>query len=133
MGKRAIVTAVGGTVAAVAVAATLAFAIPAAAGPVSGQAVAVGQAAVAGAKATDCDRLKKVQSKREALETTLQGDANTKGSIAWLTAKAAAATTAGDANLAKLYTDRAALRSQVLDPLKTVDADRAAVIAANCS
>ena len=74
-----------------------------------------------------------MQAKREAVETRLQGDANTKGSIAWLTAKAAAATTAGDANLAKLYTDKAALRSQVLDPLKTVNADRAAIIQANCS
>jgi hypothetical protein len=133
MGKKAILAAVGGAVAAVAAATTLAFAVPAAASPVSGQAVAVGQAVVAGDRAADCDRLKKVQTRREAAETRLQGDAATKGSIAWLTAKAAAATTAGDANLAKLYTDKAALRSQVLDPLKTVNADRAAVIEANCS
>jgi hypothetical protein len=74
-----------------------------------------------------------VQTRREAAATRLQGDADTKGSIAWLTAKAAAATTATDANLAKLYTDKATLRSAVLDPLKTVNADRAAVIQANCS
>jgi len=133
MGKKAILTAVGGAVAAVAVATTLAFAVPAAANPVSGQAVAVGQVAVSADGAANCDRLKRVQTKREATETRLQGDASTKGSIAWLTAKAAAASAAGDANLAKLFTDKAALRSQLLDPLKTVNADRAAVIQANCS
>jgi hypothetical protein len=111
----------------------VAFAVPAAASQVSGQAVAVGQAAVAVDRAADCDRLKKVQTRREATEARLQGDTDTKGSIAWLTAKAAAATATGDANLAKLYTDRAALRSQVLEPLKTVNADRATVIQANCS
>ena len=70
-----------------------------------------------------CDRIDKALPKRQAVVARLEGDANTKGSIAWLTAKAATATSAGNAELAKLYTDRAALRSQVLDPLKTVTAD----------
>ncbi|MCA1481416.1 FHA domain-containing protein, partial [Bradyrhizobium sp. NBAIM08] len=66
------------------------------------------------------DRIDKVLPKRQAVLTRLEGDANTKGSIAWLNARATTATSAGNAELAKLYTDKAALRSQVLDPLKTV-------------
>ena len=80
-----------------------------------------------------CDRLKKHEQNRQALQTRLSADANTRGSIAWLTAKAASATAAGDDALAKLYTDKAALRSQLLDPLKTVTADLDAVIQAKCS
>ena len=66
------------------------------------------------------------------MQTRLQGDANTRGSIEWLKAKAAAATAAGDTALAKLYTDKASLRAQVVDPLKGVDADLQAVITAKC-
>jgi hypothetical protein len=62
----------------------------------------------------------------------LGGDANTRGSIAWLTAKAAAATASGDTDLAKLYTDKAKLRTQILDPLKTINDDLQAIIAARC-
>jgi hypothetical protein len=117
----------------------VAFAVPAGA-ETGGQAVAAGQNAAVGsasAVTTDnparCDRLKKHEQKREALQTRLSADANTRGSIAWLTAKAASASASGDGALAKLYTDRAALRSALLDPLKTVTADLDAVIKATCS
>ncbi|MET0863582.1 MAG: hypothetical protein ABWZ98_04550 [Nakamurella sp.] len=136
MGKKAVLTTVGAALTAVAAATALAFAVPAAAGSVTGQPVAVDVVTASSSTqdaAANCDRLKKIQTKREAAATRLAGDETTKGSIAWLTAKAAAASAAGDANLAKLYTDKAALRTQVLEPLKTVNADRAVIIEANCS
>lgn len=124
---------VGGAAAAVAIA--VAFAVPAAA-QTGGQAVAAGHSAAAAAVTPDkpalCDRLKKHEQRRQALQTRLDADANTRGSIAWLTAKAASATASGDQALAKLYTDKAALRSQLMDPLKTVTADLDAVIKAKC-
>jgi len=74
-------------------------------------------------KTAVCDRLEKREQNRQAQQNRLSADANTRGSIAWLTAKAASATASGDDALAKLYTDKAALRSQLLDPLKAVTAD----------
>jgi hypothetical protein len=144
MTKKAVWGTIAGGIAAATLATAVAFAVPAAA-QTGGQAVAVGQrAAVAasGAVTADktapdktalCDRLKKNEQRRQAVQTKLGADANTRGSIAWLTAKAASATAAGDQALAKLYTDRATLRSQVMDPLKTVTADLDAVIKAKCS
>ena len=140
MAKKALWGIAAGGFAAAAVATTIAFAVPAAA-EAGGQAVAVGQSAAVsqavGQAAADrpayCDRIDKSLPKRQAVLTRLEGDANTKGSIAWLTAKAATATSAGNAELAKLYTDKAALRTQVLDPLKTVTADLVAVQQAHCS
>jgi hypothetical protein len=131
--------AVWGTIAAATLATAVAFAVPAAA-QTGGQAVAAGHSAAvvaAGAVIPDktalCDRLKKNEQRRQAVQTRLGADASTRGSIAWLTAKAASATAAGDQALAKLYTDKATLRSQVMDPLKTVTADLDAVIQAKCS
>lgn len=138
MAKKAFLGFVAGGFAAAAVATTVAFAVPAAAGT-GGQAVAVGQsAAVVQAAAQQdrpayCDRIDKALAKRQAVVARLGADANTRGSIAWLNAKAATATSAGNSELAKLYTDRAALRSQVLDPLNTVTADLQAVQQAHCS
>ena len=143
MAKRMVWAPIGGGIATAALVAVVAFAVPAAA-ETGGQAVAAGQsaaAATAGEVATDqtapgpkalCDRLKRQEQKRQALQTRLSADASTRGSIAWLTAKAASATASGDQALAKLYTDKAALRSQLLDPLKTVTSDLDAVIAAKC-
>ena len=134
MAKKALVGDAGGGFAAAAVATAIAFAVPAAA-ETGGQAVVAGQSTAAGQqdRPAYCDRIDKVLPKRQAVVTRLEGDANTKGSIAWLNAKAATATAAGNAELAKLFTDRAALRSQVLDPLKTVTADLVAVQQAHCS
>jgi hypothetical protein len=145
MTKKAVWGTIAGGIAAAALATAVAFAVPAAA-QTGGQAVAAGQgtavvaagAAIPGKTAIPdktalCDRLKKNEQRRQALQTRLSADANTRGSVAWLTAKAASATAAGDQALAKLYTDRATLRSQVMDPLKTVTADLDAVIKAKCS
>ncbi len=135
MARKALWRAVTGGVAAVAVAGAIAVAVPAAA-ETGGRAIAAGQSVALAADPSDataaCDRLKKHDQRRQAVLTRLQGDANTKGSIAWLTAKAAAATTAGDTARAQLYTDKAALRSALVDPLKKVETDLAAVIKANC-
>jgi len=136
MARKAFWGTVAGGVTAVAVAGAIAFAGPAAAAT-GGHAVAAGQPVAAQAaaptSAAACDRLKKQDTRRQAVLTRLQGDATTKGSIAWLTAKAAAATAAGDTARATLYTDQAALRTSAVDPLKKVEADLAAVITANCS
>ena len=133
MTKKALV-AISVGFAAAAVATAIAFAVPAAA-ETGGQAVVAGQSTAAGQqdRPAYCDRIDKVLPKRQAVVTRLEGDANTKGSIAWLNAKAAAATAAGNAELATLFTDRAALRTQVLEPLKTVTADLVAVQQAHCS
>jgi hypothetical protein len=131
MAKRALWGTLVGAVAATAVAGTVALAVPAGA-ETAGQAVAAGQAASVADNTALCDRLKKADAKRQAVATRLDGDANTRGSIAWLNAKAAAATSSGDTALAKLYTDRANLRTQILDPLKTIDTDLQAVIAVKC-
>ena len=120
MAKKAIVGLLAGGSAAAAMAAVLVFAAPAS--------VAAGQD-----RPAYCDRIDKVLPKRQAVVTRLEGDANTKGSIAWLNARAAAASSAGNAERAKLFTDRAALRSQLLDPLKTVTADLVAVQQAHCN
>ncbi len=134
MPKKAIMGVLAGGFTAAVVATTIAFAVPAAAGT-GGRAVAAGQAAVVSNadRPAYCDRIDKALPKRQAVVTRLEGDASTKGSIAWLNAKAATATSAGNAELAKLYTDRAALRSQALDPLKVITDDLAAVQKAHCS
>ena len=135
MAKRAVWGTVAGGIAATVLATAVAFAVPAAA-QTGGQAVAAGQGAAVGAVTPDktalCDRLKKHEQRRQAQQTRLGADANTRGSIAWLTAKAASATASGDQALAKLDTDKAALRSQMMDPMKTVTADLDAVIKAKC-
>ena len=89
----------GGVVAAV-IAASVALTVPAGAG-IPGQAVAAGQLAAglsaAGLSAAAdgdptsvypawCDRLRKGQDRRHAIEARLQADATTRGSIAWLNA-----------------------------------------------
>ncbi len=134
MAKKAIVGLLAGGSAAAAMAAVLVFAPPAAA-ETGGRAVVAGQSSVAAGqnRPAYCDRIDKILPKRQAVVTRLEGDANTKGSIAWLNARAAAATSGGNAERAKLFTDRAALRSQVLDPLKTVTADLVAVQQAHCN
>ena len=134
MAKKAIIGMLAGGLAAAAIATVVAFAAPAAA-ETGGRAVAAGESAVAAAqdRPAYCDRIDRVLPKRQAVVTRLAGDANTKGSIAWLNAKAATASSAGNAELAKLFTDRAALRSGVLDPLKAVTADLVAVQQAHCN
>jgi len=89
MAKKALWATITSGVAAAAVAIALAFAVPAAAGT-GGQAVVAGQnaavslqSAVTPDKPAVCDRLKKHEQNRQALQTRLSADANTRGSIAW--------------------------------------------------
>ena len=133
MAKKAMLGLLAGAITAAAAAAVVVFAVPAVAAT-GGQAVVAVQSTATGQqdRPAYCDRIDKVLPKRQAAVTRLEGDANTKGSIAWLTAKAATATASGNPERAKLFTDRAALRSQVLEPLKLVTADLVAVQQAHC-
>src|SRR5664279_4138580 len=146
MAKKAIWDVVASGVAAAAVVTAAAFTVPAAAeiggrAVTAGQAVTVGQAAQIAAvqaaapkgTAAQCARLKKHDERRKDVIARLQGNADLRGSIAWLTAQAAAATKSGDTMRAKLDTDKAALRTQAVKPLQTVESDLAAVIKAKCS
>jgi len=87
----------------------------------------------AAAKPAVCQRLDKISQRQSTLITRLSADANTRGSIAWLTAKADAATQAGETQLAAAYTDRATKRSQALNTLNAIGPDLAALIKAHCS
>ncbi len=137
MTRKALWASVTAGVGVAAVASAIAIAVPAAAAT-GGQGVVAGHTAslapsTAPSSTATCDRLKKRDDRRQATLSRLQGDAQTRGSIAWLTAKAAEATTSGNEARAQLYTDKAALRSALVDPLKKVEADLAAVIKASCS
>lgn len=129
MAKKAIWSVLAGGVAATAMAATVALAGPAAAQPVTGQAVS---AAASSDKPPYCDRIDKALERRQKLQTRLAGDANTRGSIAWLQAKSQALATSNP-ELSKLLADAAALRTQVKDPAATIVADLQAVQQAHCS
>lgn len=128
MAKKAIWSVLAGGVAATAMAATVALAGPAAAQPVTGQAVS---AAASSDKPPYCDRIDKALERRQKLQTRLAGDANTRGSIAWLQAKSQALATSNP-ELSKLLADAAALRTQVKDPAATIVADLQAVQQAHC-
>ena len=80
-----------------------------------------------------CRHLDRISQRETKLITRLGADANTKGSIAWLKAKADAATQSGEPQLAALYSDRATKRSQVLDTLNAIGPDLAALVKAHCS
>ncbi|HOZ58115.1 MAG TPA: hypothetical protein PKY70_08015 [Nakamurella multipartita] len=132
MAKKAIWSMLAGGVAATAMAATVALAGPAAAQPVTGRAVSATQAATGTDKPKYCDRIDKALQRRQKQQTRLDGDANTRGSIAWLQAKSQALATSNP-ELSKLLADAAALRSQVKDPAATIVADLQAVQQAHCS
>ncbi|HEY7814489.1 MAG TPA: hypothetical protein VIC62_14700 [Nakamurella sp.] len=132
MAKKAFWGLVAGGVTATALAATAALALPAAAQPVSGQAVAASSAVGATDKPKYCERIDKALTRRQQVQTRLNGDANTRGSIAWLQAKSQSLATSNP-ELSKLLADRAALRAQVKDPAATIIADLQAVQQAHCS
>lgn len=131
MAKKAFMTILAGGVTATALAATVALAGPAAAAPVAGQAVAV-QAADASGTPKYCARIDKALERRQKLEDRWNGDATTRGSVAWLQAKAQSLSSTNP-ELSKLLTDVAALRSQVKDPAAGIIADLQAVKQAHCS
>lgn len=123
MGKKLSATLAG--VAAAAVACTMAVAGPAAAAE-------GGQSSTAD-RPGYCDHVDRAVLKRQQVITRIEGDAGTRGSIAWLTEKATAATNKGNPDLATVFTDAAAVRSQVIEPLRTLTADLVAVQQAHCS
>ena len=128
--KRTVRTALTGGVLVTGLVAAVVLASPAAAAnaPAAGRIAALDSAAPA-----VCRQLNKVSQRETKLITRLGADANTKGSIAWLKAKADAATQAGETQLAALYSERAARRSQVLDTLNAIGPDLAALVKAHCS
>ncbi len=137
MAKSAYWSAAGGAVAAVALATTVALAVPAAAEPVAGRAmpaadVATTAVALAAGNGPElCERIDRALTRRQQFQTRLHGDANTRGSIAWLqaTSQALAAT---NPELSKLLADVAALRSQAAESAATIIADLQAVQQAQC-
>jgi hypothetical protein len=86
-----------------------------------------------GAAPAVCRHLDRISQRESKLITRLGADANTRGSVAWLKAKADAATQAGETQLAAMYTDRATRRSQLLETLNAVAPDLAALVKAHCS
>jgi len=134
MAKRAFWGVLAGGVAAAGLATTVVLAVPASAQTIAGQAVsATAQSDPApSGKPKYCDRIDKALTRRQQAQTRLNGDANTRGSIAWLQAKAQA-TSSSNPELSKLLTDLATLRSQVKDPAATIVADLQAVQQAHCS
>ena len=128
--KRTIRTVLTGGVLVTGLTAAVVLASPAAAG----DATATGRiAALDGANPAVCRHLDKISQRESKLITRLGDDANTRGSIAWLKAKADSATQAGETQLAAMYTDRATRRSQALDTLNAIGPDLAALIKAHCS
>ncbi len=136
MAKRAFWGVAAGGVAAAALAATVGLTGPASAQAVGGQAVSATAVQAAAARSADrpkyCDRIDKALDRRQRFQTRLDGDANTRGSIAWLQAKAAA-TQADNPELSTLLSDLANLRTQIKGPAGTIVADLQAVQQAHCS
>lgn len=66
-----------------------------------------------------CTRDHAAQTRLTALQQRIQGSADTKGSVAWLRAKAGAATTAGHPDQARRLTDRADRREARLPQVAT--------------
>lgn len=136
MAKRAFWTIMAGGVTATALAATVALAGPAGAAPVAGQAVSAAASQTSGTPATDtpkyCARIDKAIERRQQREDRWNGDATTRGSVAWLQAKAQSVSSSNP-ELSKVLTDMANLRSQVKDPAAGIIADLQAVKQAHCS
>ena len=128
--KRRIRTVLTGGVLVTGLAGAVVLASPAAAA----DAGAAGRiAGLDGAAPAVCRHLDKISERESKLIARLGADATTKGSIAWLKAKADAATQAGETQLAAMYTDRATRRSHLLDTLNAIGPDLAALIKAHCS
>ena len=136
MARKALRGAVAGGLAAAAIAVTVAFAGPAAA--TGGQPVVAGLAATAAQNAASdgtpkfCTRLDTFATRGQTLLTRLNADANTRGSIAWLNARAAAATAAGNTDQASKLTDRAARRTDLAQTLSTLGPELLAAAQAHC-
>jgi hypothetical protein len=130
MATRAFWTVMAGGVTATALAATVALAGPAAAQPVAGQAVAA-SATQAADTPKYCERIDKALDRRQKAVDRWNGEATTRGSIAWLQAKAQSLS-ASNPELSTLLTDVATLRAQVKDPAAGLIRDLQAVKQAHC-
>ncbi len=124
--RRTVRAVVAGGVAAAGIAATVALATPAAADEGgTGTAAGTGHPGI-------CQRLDRIGTRGSNLVVRLEAGPDTRGSIAWLEAKAQAATAAGDNDLAQLYSDRAARRTKAVEVLKALGLDLTAFREQHC-
>jgi len=132
--------AVAAGTAAIGMAAIVAFAVPAATAGTAGTAGTASVAtttAVSTAPATGkphvCQRLDRFEQRGKTAVARLGAGAGTKGSVAWLEAKAEAATKAGNNDRATRLSERAQRRSEALAIFKTLGPQFDAVIKAHCA
>jgi hypothetical protein len=130
---------VAGT-AAIGMAVIVAFAVPAATAGTAGTAGTASVAtttAVSTAPATGkphvCQRLDRFEQRGKTALARLGAGADTKGSVAWLEAKAEAATKAGNNDRATRLSERAQRRTEALAIFKTLGPQFDAVIKAHCA
>ena len=129
--------AVAAGTAAIGMAAIVAFAVPAATVGTAGTASVATTTAVSTAPATGkphvCQRLDRFEQRGKTAVARLGAGAGTKGSVAWLEAKAEAATKAGNNDRATRLSERAQRRSEALAIFKTLGPQFDAVIKAHCA
>jgi len=129
--------AVAAGTAAIGMAAIVAFAVPAATAGTAGTASVATTTAVSTAPATGkphvCQRLDRFEQRGKTAVARLGAGAGTKGSVAWLEAKAEAATKAGNNDRATRLSERAQRRSEALAIFKTLGPQFDAVIKAHCA
>ena len=129
--------AVAAGTAAIGMAAIVAFAVPAATVGTAGTASVATTTAVSTAPATGkphvCQRLDRFEQRGKTAVARLGAGADTKGSVAWLEAKAEAATKAGNNDRATRLSERAQRRTEALAIFKTLGPQFDAVIKAHCA
>ena len=129
--------AVAAGTAAIGMAAIVAFAVPAATVGTAGTASVATTTAVSTAPATGkphvCQRLDRFEQRGKTAVARLGAGAGTKGSVAWLEAKAEAATKAGNNDRATRLSERAQRRTEALAIFKTLGPQFDAVIKAHCA
>jgi len=132
--------AVAAGTAAIGMAVIVAFAVPAATAGTAGTAGTASVAtttAVSTAPATGkphvCQRLDRFEQRGKTAVARLGAGADTKGSVAWLEAKAEAATKAGNNDRATRLSERAQRRTEALAIFKTLGPQFDAVIKAHCA
>jgi hypothetical protein len=79
-----------------------------------------------------CQRLDRLAKRSPNLVIRFEAGPDTRGSISWLEAKAQAATTAGDNDLAQLYGERAARRTEALEVLKALGPELTSLVQRHC-
>ena len=79
-----------------------------------------------------CERLQRLVTRSTNAVTRLEAGPDARGSIAWLAARAQAATAAGDNDLAQLYSDRAVRRTETVALLQALGPDLAGAVGRHC-